>query len=104
MPIQHERAYATKSNTVSSTAETISDAGWSWSAGDVSSADRALITCRTGGAMVTWSGVTPTATLGHLVAANATYEVIGNVNIANLQFIREASTDAVITVTLSKLP
>ena len=82
--------------------ETINDAGWSWTTGDVALADRALITSRTAGVMITWSAVDPTATLGHLIATNGTYEVVGQENIKNLRFIREASADAVVTVTLSK--
>ena len=95
------RAYATKTVSVSSTALLITDAGFSWAATDVSTADRALITSFTNGISVAWSGATPTATLGHAIAANGTLEVVGQENVKHLQFIRLTS-DATVSVTLSK--
>jgi hypothetical protein len=95
-------AYQTKSSTVSSSVVGISDAGWSWTTGYVALAERAVITSRSAGVMVRWDGGDPTSTLGHLIAQNGTLEVLGMDNIANLKFIRESGSDAVVSVTLEK--
>ena len=63
-------------------------------------ASRARISARTTGAMFTYNGTTPSATVGHLVAANATVLVEGQANIAALKFIQESGGNAVITITL----
>ena len=84
--------------TVSNTALGISS--WSFSAADLAAATRALITARTAGVMYSYDGTTPTATLGHHIAANATVEVIGNAAINALKMIRDDATDAAVTITL----
>lgn len=62
---------------------------------------RAVITSRVGGVMVTWDGATdPTATVGHLCPQDGTIVVAGWTNIQRLQFLREASTTATVTITL----
>lgn len=96
------RAFQTKTRTISSTAVLISDAGWGWGDSDLSLAQRAYVSARGAGVMILWSGVTPTANLGHPVLENATVEIVGNDNIQALQLIREATTDANVTITLEK--
>jgi hypothetical protein len=90
-----------KGNTVSSVVVLISAAGWSWTSGDLAAAWRATVTARTGGVMFTYDGSTdPSATLGHLLPKDGTVVIEGNANVQALRFIREASTDASVTVTL----
>ena len=60
------------------------------------------ITARTAGVMALWSGVVPTASLGHLIATNGTYVVQGSSNILALQFIREAGADSTLIISLEK--
>jgi hypothetical protein len=50
--------------------------------------------------MYRYDGGTPTATVGHLLPADGTLEVIGRGNIGNLKFIREASTDSTLSITV----
>ena len=71
-----------------------------YSATTIKTASRAVITARTGGLMFTYNGTTPTATIGHYLAASANISVEGAQNIAALQFIREAGTSCSITITL----
>lgn len=75
---------------------------FAFTAGNVAKAAKAIVTCRTGGLMVTFDGTDPTATNGHYYAANTTFEVYGNARIAAMKFLREAGTDAVTTITLEK--
>jgi len=39
-------------------------------------------------------------TVGHLIAANGSVTIVGNLNIQALRFIREAGTDATLTITI----
>lgn len=100
--LQAPVAYRTKSATISSTAVAISAAGWSWTAGDLAAADRAVITAHGQPAVVTWDGTTPTATLGMDLAAGATVVVSGNKNVQAVQLIRQGGSDATVSVTLEK--
>lgn len=93
-------AAATKSHAISSSAVPIAADGWGFTAPVLAAAKRAYITARTAGVMVTWSGTTPTAALGHLVPQNGTLQLDQNANILALQLIREGSTDAVVSITL----
>ena len=68
----------------------------------IARANVAKITARTAGVMYLTTGNDPTATVGHLIAQNATVEIVGQNNIANLKVIREASTDSEVTITLSE--
>lgn len=68
----------------------------------VGRAVRATITARTGGVMFTYDGTTPTATKGHILEANKNVVVAGSDNISRLKFLREASTDAELTVTIEE--
>ena len=71
-----------------------------YSATTIKTASRARMTARTTGAMYTYNGTTPSATVGHLLAVNTTVVVEGAANIAALQFIQESGGNAVITITL----
>lgn len=88
----------TKGLTVSSVAKSLADFGFS--AAQIAAATRAYITCRVGGLMCTWSGVTPTSTLGHYCGPNQTLCLDSYGAIELLQVIREASVDAAVTITL----
>lgn len=100
--MQARTAYRTKAATISSTAVAISAAGWSWTAGDVEAADAAVITAHSQPVVVTWDGTTPTATVGQHVAAAATIRVEGNANVQNVKLIRQAGSDATVSITLEK--
>ena len=100
--VQAPVAYRTKAATISSAAVAISAAGWSWTAGDVAAADRAVITVHTQPVVMTWDGTTPTATLGMYLPAGATVVVSGNKNVQAVQLIRQGGSDATVSVTLEK--
>lgn len=100
--LQAPIAFRTKALTISSTALAISAVGWSWTAGDVESADRAVITTHTQPIIVTWDGTTPTATLGQHVAAGSSLTISGNVNVQNVKMIRQGGSDATASVTLER--
>ncbi len=102
MTIQTTVAYATKSATISNASKAISHADFAWGVTDLALAQVAYVTVRTAGVMVNWSGVDPTTSAGYFLAQNANLEVVGNANILNLEFIREAGADATVTVTLEK--
>lgn len=94
------KAYVCNKATVSSTAKAVDHADFDFSAEELQKAVKATVSARTAGVMYTFDGTTPTAVIGHLLAQNGTTTVFGNANIKNLKFIREASTDADVTVTL----
>lgn len=95
-------AYRTKMATISNSAVGISDAGWSWTAGDVAAADQAIITAHTQPVCMTWDGTTPTATTGMYIAAGGTVTVQGAVNVQNIKLIRQGGSDATVSITLEK--
>jgi len=64
--------------------------------------NRAVITAITNAVVVTWNGTTPTATVGHVIAANGTLILEGQAKIAALQFIR-LSADVSLTITLESV-
>jgi hypothetical protein len=94
--------YQTKSATISNTAKAITHADFSWGVNDVETADRAYITARTSGVMITWTGITPTASLGFYLGSNSNLVVEGNRNIRQLSFIREGGSDATIVISFEK--
>lgn len=100
--IQAAHGFRTKAATISTTAVAISAAGWSWTAGDLASADQAVVTAWSNGASLTWDGTTPTPTLGRALAAGETVVIVGNRNVQALQFIRSGAADAVVSVTLER--
>lgn len=73
---------------------------WGFSAANLASAVRAIISARTAGVMVSWDGTNPTAVIGHPVMQDLSISVLGNENIQALKFIREAAADADVTITL----
>lgn len=99
--LQTTIASVMKSATVTNAVKAISHVDFGFTAAQLAAANRARISCRTGGVMLTYDNATdPTATLGHLVAANESLVVEGTDNIRYIRFIREAGTDSVVTVTL----
>lgn len=96
-------AYAMKGATISNAVKAITHADFSWGVDDLGTKapTKATITARTGGVMYTADGTDPTATLGHLIPVNGTVVIEGPpANITLLKFIREAGTDAALTITL----
>jgi hypothetical protein len=94
-----------KGATISNAAKAISHADFGWGGSDLSDASlrKATITARTGGVMYTMDGTDPTATLGHLIPVNTTVVIEGTPNnISRLKFIREAGTDAALTISLER--
>lgn len=89
------------SATVTNAAKAISHADFGFSAAQLLAVNRALITARTGGVMFTYdNATTPTTTVGHLIPANTSLVVEGTDNIRYMSFIREASTDCTLNITL----
>jgi len=100
MSIQTTKFSEAKSATISTTAKAISHADFSWTAGVLAAADKAVISARTGGVMYRYDNADPSVTVGHLIAANGSVTIVGNLNIQALRFIREAGTDATLTITI----
>ena len=98
--LQITSPYTRNTDTVSSTARTMTDVGFS--AAELNQAERAVITI-TGDAMRwTHDGTAPTAALGAYLAANSSPLVIsGNANVRRLRFIR-VTTDVALLVILEK--
>ncbi len=63
---------------------------------------RAVVTARTAGVMIRYDDAAenPSATVGHLLPINGTMTVDGYESISNLRFIRDASTNATVSITL----
>jgi len=60
----------------------------------------AIISVETGGIRFTIDGTTPTTTVGHILPAGASYEIDGELNIANFKCINsEAGNGAVVQCT-----
>ena len=93
------RAIATKDATISTVALTMIAIGFS--AAQLSSAKRALITVDAQTVRFTYDGSTPTATYGHAVPSTiSSLYIEGTWNIQHLQFIRGTATDGEVTITL----
>lgn len=96
-------AYASRTAAVSSASKPITHEDFGFTANDLLIARRAVITVRTAGVMFQYGptpGVTLSATVGHHLPINSTVAVNGNENINRLRFLRDASTDAAMTITL----
>ena len=94
-------AFATATATISSTAKSLQDCGFT--ADQVAAARNAVICVRTANIVATWvSGVTPTASAGISLPAGGTYVVEGTDNIGAWKSIREGATDSSITVILER--
>lgn len=96
--ISTTKASAHASATIGNTAVPIEDASL-FTALQLSTAERARITCLTQPIAFRYDGGTVTAN-GHYMAVGAEVEIIGNVNIKNLQFIRASGSDGRVTITL----
>lgn len=96
------RAFAADTDTVSSTALDLTDIGTALTAEVVADADAAHISVFTDAIRYTYDGTTPTASVGHLIAANDEKILIGRTNVAALQMIR-VTGDASVFVTLLKM-
>jgi len=90
------------SATISTTAKAISHADFGFSATELATARRAVISCHNGGVHFRYDGGAPTGDVGHMLAENAAPEVvIGTDNLGNLQFIKDTGgNDAVLSCTL----
>jgi hypothetical protein len=98
MPISTTTAYAYDSATVSSTAMTMTAIGFS--AANIDTADRALISVDTQPVRFRYDGGVPTAAEGHYLESGDTHMIEGNQNIRNLQLIRATGTDGFVAITL----
>lgn len=74
-------------------------ADWAFGAQNVVNVKRLVITAGANPIRITWSGETPTSTLGHYVAALGNYTLDGTPNCQNLKAIGIGG-DSVTTVTL----
>ena len=104
MSVPHDQEYQviqTQTATVSSTAVPITAAGFGFTASELASATRAVVSAHSASAHMRWDGGAPTATVGHHIGEGTRPQVIyGTATIGNLQFIREASQDVQVTITL----
>jgi hypothetical protein len=98
MAISTTAAYAYNSATVSSTAQTLTDVGFS--AAEIERADVAYITVDTQALRYRYDSGAPTAADGHLLDAGDKWLLVGNQNIRNLQLIRAGSSDGFVAITL----
>ncbi|SRR5258706_10631259 len=94
-----------KTGTVSSTAESL--VGFGFSAGDVAAADRVIICVTANALRLTWDHPTanlPTGTAGLRLPTNnyPLFILQGRSDIAALQMIRDASSDATVSITLER--
>lgn len=100
MSISTTYAYQFANDTVSSTALTLLDIGFTQA--EIDRASRARITCATQPVRYRYDGGVPTASVGHYMAVNAETLIIGNPNIAALQFIRATGSDGEVAITLEE--
>lgn len=88
--------------TISDTALTISTFGFT--AANLVACDVAVVSCFSATVVFSDDGTNPTATDGHAIPPLAAIlNVIGNDNINALRFIRQASTDVEVTITLKRV-
>lgn len=97
MAISTTYASAFNNATISSTALTLEDVGFS--AAEVSAANRMRLTVETAAIRYRYDGTSPTASVGHLLAVGAVLLLDGNQNIELLELIADAS-DGTVMVTL----
>lgn len=101
MDINAPKGQVTKQVTISNAAKLLTALpSTPFTAAEVKPAARAVITVRTSQINIKYDGTSPTVAIGHLFVSGDTFEILGNYNIARLEFIRNGSTDADITVTL----
>lgn len=98
--INATQAFAFDSATVSSTALTLTDIGFS--AAQVTLANRARVTCLTQAVLFRYDGGDPAALTGHALIANETVVIDGQHNIAQLRFIRAGASDGAVCITLEE--
>lgn len=96
-----QNAVASKTLLVEGAVKTLADFGFT--AAEIAVATSAVITARTAGVMILWTGIAPTATYGHYCGPNGTAEVHGAANVAAIQMIREAAISSNVTITLGRL-
>lgn len=100
MRINAQNAIALITETVSSTALTLSDLGFT--ADEIHRANAALITCENFDTRYRYDGGVPTGASGHVLATGSSLELFGNANVRNLQLIRSTANDSTVTITLSE--
>jgi hypothetical protein len=98
MAISTTVAYAYNSATISSTAQDMSDVGFTDA--EIERADVAYVTVDTQALRYRYDGGVPTAADGHQLDAGDKWLLVGNQNIRNLQFIRAGASDGFVAITL----
>jgi hypothetical protein len=98
------QAFAYETLTVSTTALSLTAATYDTvaSASTAGRAQKAFITANDQPARFRWDGGTPTASVGHKLAAGETIVVTGIVNMRNFRIIREGATDVNLAVTYER--
>ena len=92
------KAVDMKNKTVSTTVVRIKDFGFD--AEQLAKATGAIVSVRSAGVMIAWTGQDPTTLLGHPLMENQILPILGTDNVQNLGLIREGSVDAKVTITL----
>jgi len=90
--------------TVSSTAMSLTNAAFGFTATQVAQADHVLISVDTGAIRITWDAAktVPTTSKGMVITDRnwPLADIVGTINAQNIQMIRDGSTDAVVNVML----
>jgi len=86
--------------TISTSAVAISASAFGFSSTEINAAQSAIVSCINNPVMLSYDGVAVTAADGTPLAPNAVVEVLGAINIRNLQFIRQGGTDGIVTIVL----
>lgn len=98
MAISTTHSAASEAATISDSAQTLSDVGFSDAV--LKSADVIFFGVRGADVSFRYDGTAPTATVGYILADGERLTIRGNENINALQFIRTASTDAELFATI----
>tara|TARA_R110002167_G_scaffold175102_2_gene374273 strand:- start:515 stop:850 length:336 start_codon:yes stop_codon:yes gene_type:complete len=104
MSVPHDQEYEvikTQTATVSTVAVLLTGVGFGFTANELATATRAVMSCHSADAHYRYDGGVPTSTVGHHInEGNRPQVVYGHGNINALQFIREGSQDTSVTITL----
>ena len=91
---------ASGSATVSTPGTKSIDSDFGFSAAQLAAMRKARISAMTNAVTFRQDGTSPTATVGHPIAAGEMIEIDGYNNLVNLEMIRSGAGDAVVTVTI----
>ena len=100
MAINMSQGFAFDQHTISNTSLGLVDTDLTQAQLDL--AVRAVISVRSGSINIRYDGTVPTVAIGLTLFVGIPYEIIGDINMANLEMIRNGATDAVVDIMLEK--